>query len=55
MHCRHARNGEANRQQSDDRSTPIPNHIGAAVAPLLSEDNRRINAERTEVSGGMFV
>lgn len=29
--------------------------IGPMSAPLLSEDNRWINAQRIEVSGGMMV
>ncbi|CAH2602524.1 SDR family oxidoreductase [Rhodovastum atsumiense] len=33
----------------------LPDDIGPAVATLLSEDNRWINAQRIEVSGGMFV
>src|SRR5271170_628694 len=33
----------------------LPDDIGPAVAALLSEDNRWINAQRIEVSGGMFV
>jgi NAD(P)-dependent dehydrogenase (short-subunit alcohol dehydrogenase family) len=33
----------------------IPDDIGPAIASLLSEDNRWINAQRIEVSGGMFV
>jgi NAD(P)-dependent dehydrogenase (short-subunit alcohol dehydrogenase family) len=33
----------------------LPDDIGPAVASLLSEDNRWINAQRIEVSGGMFV
>jgi NAD(P)-dependent dehydrogenase (short-subunit alcohol dehydrogenase family) len=32
-----------------------PDDIGPAVAALLSEDYRWINAQRIEVSGGMFV
>lgn len=32
-----------------------PDDIGPAVASLLTEDNRWINAQRIEVSGGMFV
>jgi NAD(P)-dependent dehydrogenase (short-subunit alcohol dehydrogenase family) len=32
-----------------------PDDIGPMVASLLSEDNRWINAQRIEVSGGMFV
>jgi NAD(P)-dependent dehydrogenase (short-subunit alcohol dehydrogenase family) len=32
-----------------------PDDIGPAVASLLSEDNRWINGQRIEVSGGMFV
>jgi NAD(P)-dependent dehydrogenase (short-subunit alcohol dehydrogenase family) len=33
----------------------LPDDIGPAVAALLSEDDRWINAQRIEVSGGMFV
>jgi NAD(P)-dependent dehydrogenase (short-subunit alcohol dehydrogenase family) len=33
----------------------LPDDIGPAVASLLSEDNRWINAQRIEISGGMFV
>jgi len=33
----------------------LPDDIGPAVAALLSEDNHWINAQRIEVSGGMFV
>jgi NAD(P)-dependent dehydrogenase (short-subunit alcohol dehydrogenase family) len=33
----------------------LPDDIGPAVAALLSEDSRWINAQRIEVSGGMFV
>jgi NAD(P)-dependent dehydrogenase (short-subunit alcohol dehydrogenase family) len=33
----------------------LPEDIGPAVASLLSEDNRWTNAQRIEVSGGMFV
>lgn len=33
----------------------LPDDIGPAVAALLSDDNRWINAQRIEVSGGMFV
>ncbi|HEY8906032.1 MAG TPA: short-chain dehydrogenase, partial [Rhodoferax sp.] len=29
--------------------------IGAMVASLVSPDNRWVNAQRIEVSGGMFV
>jgi NAD(P)-dependent dehydrogenase (short-subunit alcohol dehydrogenase family) len=32
-----------------------PDDIGPAIAALLSEDNRWINAQRIEISGGMFV
>jgi NAD(P)-dependent dehydrogenase (short-subunit alcohol dehydrogenase family) len=32
-----------------------PEDIGGAVAALLSDDNRWINAQRIEVSGGMFL
>lgn len=33
----------------------LPDDIGPAIASLLSEDNRWINAQRIEISGGMFV
>jgi NAD(P)-dependent dehydrogenase (short-subunit alcohol dehydrogenase family) len=33
----------------------LPDDIGPAVASLLTDDNRWINAQRIEVSGGMFV
>ncbi|MBV8278516.1 MAG: SDR family oxidoreductase [Verrucomicrobia bacterium] len=33
----------------------LPDDIGPMIASLLSEDNRWINAQRIEVSGGMFV
>ncbi len=33
----------------------LPDDIGGAIATLLSDDSRWINAQRIEVSGGMFV
>ena len=33
----------------------LPNDIGGAIASLLSEENRWVNAQRIEVSGGQFV
>jgi len=33
----------------------VPDDIGPAIANLLTEDNRWINAQRIEVSGGMFA
>jgi len=33
----------------------LPDDIGGAIAALLSDDNRWVNAQRIEVSGGMFV
>jgi len=33
----------------------LPDDIGPAIASLLSDDNRWINAQRIEISGGMFV
>ena len=33
----------------------IPDDIGGAIASLLSEENRWVNAQRIEVSGGMFL
>lgn len=32
-----------------------PDGIGPMIASLLSEENRRINAQRIEVSGGMAI
>jgi len=33
----------------------VPDDIGGVIASLLSEDNRWINGERIEASGGMFL
>ncbi|MGB7891319.1 MAG: SDR family oxidoreductase [Microcoleus sp.] len=33
----------------------LPDDIGGAIAALLSEENRWVNAQRIEVSGGQFV
>jgi NAD(P)-dependent dehydrogenase (short-subunit alcohol dehydrogenase family) len=33
----------------------VPDDIGGAITALLSEDNRWVNAQRIEVSGGMFI
>ena len=33
----------------------MPDDIGGAIAALLSEDNRWVNAQRIEVSGGQFI
>ena len=33
----------------------LPDDIGGAIACLLSEENRWVNAQRIEVSGGMFL
>ncbi|WP_346836946.1 SDR family oxidoreductase [Microbulbifer sp. SAOS-129_SWC] len=33
----------------------LPEDIGGVIASLLSEDNRWINAQRIEASGGMFL
>lgn len=33
----------------------LPEDIGPALASLLSDANRWVNAQRIEVSGGMFV
>jgi hypothetical protein len=32
-----------------------PDDIGPAIASLLSENNRWVNAQRIEVSGGMSI
>ena len=33
----------------------LPDDVGPVVASLLSEDNHWVNAQRIEISGGMFV
>lgn len=33
----------------------LPDDIGGAIAALLSEDNRWVNAQRIGISGGMFL
>jgi NAD(P)-dependent dehydrogenase (short-subunit alcohol dehydrogenase family) len=33
----------------------VPDDIGGAIASLLSQDNRWVNAQRIEISGGMFL
>lgn len=33
----------------------VPDDIGGVIAALLSEDNRWVNAQRIEASGGMFI
>ena len=33
----------------------LPDDIGDAIASLLSEGNRWVNAQRIEISGGMFI
>lgn len=33
----------------------LPDDIGGAVATLLAEETRWVNAQRIEISGGMFL
>jgi len=33
----------------------VPDDIGPMIAALLSENNRWVNAQRIEVSGGMLI
>ncbi|GAA0006865.1 hypothetical protein BRDID11002_68710 [Bradyrhizobium diazoefficiens] len=33
----------------------VPDDIGPMIASLLSDDNRWVNAQRIEVSGGMAI
>jgi NAD(P)-dependent dehydrogenase (short-subunit alcohol dehydrogenase family) len=33
----------------------LPDDIGPAIASLLSDENRWVNAQRIEISGGMFI
>ena len=35
--------------------TGLPDDIGPMIASLLSEDNRWVNAQRIEVSGGQSI
>ena len=35
--------------------TGLPDDIGPMIASLLSQENRWINAQRIEVSGGMSI
>ena len=38
-----------------DKRAGLPDDIGPMIASLLSEDNRWVNAQRIEVSGGMSI
>ena len=49
-----ASNPEARAQTALGR-TGLPDDIGNAVAALLTEPNGWINAQRIDVSGGMFI
>jgi NAD(P)-dependent dehydrogenase (short-subunit alcohol dehydrogenase family) len=33
----------------------VPDDVGPMIAALLSDDNRRVNGQRIEVSGGMSL
>ena len=51
-------NAQLNRFVSENTAlgrAGLPDDIGAVVASLLSDDNRWVNAQRVEASGGMFV
>lgn len=51
-------NPEVNRQISEATALGrpgLPEDIGPMIASLLSEDNRWINAQRIEVSGGQAI
>ena len=51
-------NAEANRQVANNTAlgrAGLPVVIGPLIASLLSEDNRWINGQRIEVSGGIFL
>ncbi len=51
-------NAEANRQIASGTAlgrAGLPDDIGPMIASLLSEDNRWINGQRIEVSGGIFL
>jgi NAD(P)-dependent dehydrogenase (short-subunit alcohol dehydrogenase family) len=40
---------------SDARRVGVPDDIGPMIAALLSDDNRWVNGQRIEVSGGMSL
>ncbi|WNL44470.1 SDR family oxidoreductase [Dyella sp. BiH032] len=51
-------NPEVNRQVSEMTALGrpgVPDDIGPMIASLLSEENRWVNAQRIEVSGGMVI
>ena len=51
-------NPEVNKQVAGATAlgrTGVPDDIGPMIASLLSEDNRWVNAQRIEVSGGMLI
>ena len=51
-------NPEINKRVADMTAlgrTGLPDDIGPMIASLLSEDNRWVNAQRIEVSGGMAI
>lgn len=51
-------NPQLNKQVSDMTAlgrAGLPDDIGPMIASLLSEDNRWVNAQRIEVSGGMAI
>lgn len=51
-------NPEINKRVSDATALGrpgLPDDIGPMIASLLSEDNRWVNAQRIEVSGGMMI
>ncbi len=51
-------NPDINRRVSDATALGrpgLPDDIGPMIAALLSEDNRWVNAQRIEVSGGMMI
>lgn len=51
-------NPELNRQVADMTAlgrAGLPDDIGPMIASLLSDDNRWVNAQRIEVSGGMAI
>ena len=51
-------NADVNRQVSEATALGrpgLPDDIGPMIASLLSEDNRWVNAQRIEVSGGMMI
>jgi len=54
-YCRYTRSYRDLEEMTALGRAGLPDDIGPMIASLLSEDNRWINAQRIEVSGGMSI